>query len=226
MNPYVAYLPESAIESNSSELLSAFARDRGPVTAPPVPVDDIAEKHLRLTIDLTDLWARWQESDVFGALYADDDAIFIDERLDPVEQPEAEVSYRFALAHELGHWCQHRAYFYADTSQEWLSAESEQPSIVCHWSDADARIEYQADCFAAWLLMPTPLVHSAWNDRFGGARLPYLGRAGEPAWGSVVGEFASVFGVPPRVVRGRLADLGLLGCASESGDAFVRDSWL
>ena len=54
MSRLVPYLAEAAIERDSVALLTEYARARGVPIAPPVPIDDIVEKHLKLCIEFDD----------------------------------------------------------------------------------------------------------------------------------------------------------------------------
>ena len=77
---------------------------------PPVPIEDIIEKHLKLgsnSTTCTELFGVPRcpfliEPDILGAMYFDERRIVIDESLDPEENPSQEGRYRFTLAHEAG----------------------------------------------------------------------------------------------------------------------------
>jgi len=80
---------------------------------PPIPVEDIIEKHLKLRIEFDDMHARHNiprigrgKTDILGAIYGDG-SIFIDESLDPDENPSKEGRYRFTLG-EFQREVQHR----------------------------------------------------------------------------------------------------------------------
>lgn len=47
---YVPYLPEEPIERAAESLLSEFASRQDAPVQPPVPIEDIVEKHLRLSL--------------------------------------------------------------------------------------------------------------------------------------------------------------------------------
>ena len=116
VNITVPFLSENDIERAATSLLIEFGDLRkGGSIKPPVPVEKILEKHLKLTLDFDDLHKRLgiprsgEEPEVLGALWADGE-VFIDESLDPDKYPELESRYRFTLAHEIGHWCLHKDY--------------------------------------------------------------------------------------------------------------------
>ena len=54
MAKFVPYLAEKAIERNAEALLAEFAHARDVVIEPPIPIEDIVEKHLKLGIEFDD----------------------------------------------------------------------------------------------------------------------------------------------------------------------------
>ena len=170
----VPFLSEREIEHVATSLLVEFRdlRNEGRIK-PPVPVEQILEKHLKLRLDFDDLHERLcvprngEEPDVLGALWAESGEVFIDESLDPYEHPEREGRYRFTLAHEIGHWCLHKNYLTSPAQQGGdLFGYSKSPTVICRASEARARIERQADRFASSLLMPEIWVRILWRDLF------------------------------------------------------------
>src|SRR5262245_58910044 len=120
----VPFLSAKEIESAATTLLVEFGGlGNGGRLKPPVPVEQILEKHLKLTLDFDDLHEKLgvprdgEEPDVLGALWAESGQVFIDESLDPDEHPEQEGRYRFTLAHEIGHWCLHKDYLTSPAQQ-------------------------------------------------------------------------------------------------------------
>lgn len=55
MPRHVPYRATSEIERSAGRLLAEYAAQRGVRLAPPIPVDDIVEKHLKLTLEFDDL---------------------------------------------------------------------------------------------------------------------------------------------------------------------------
>ena len=91
----------------------------------------------------------------------------IDESLDPEENPSMEGRYRFTLAHEGGgHWRLHRHLYSTSAAQALLFDVPAAPSVVCRFSQAKERVEWQADFYASCLLMPRKLVYAAWYEMF------------------------------------------------------------
>jgi hypothetical protein len=51
----VPYLSEGAIERDSAALLAEYSQKRGVAIAPPIPIEDIVEKYLKLGIEFDDM---------------------------------------------------------------------------------------------------------------------------------------------------------------------------
>ena len=239
----VPYLQEEQIERDASALLAEYERARGVQIVRAVPIEDILEKHLKLRVEFDDMHqllgiprsGPGLEPDVLGAIMFDERRIVIDESLDPEENPTSEGRYRFTLAHEGGHWRLHRRLFAKDPAQASLSNDPALPSIVCRSSKAKEPIEWQADFYAACLLMPRRLVFAVWRERFGSLS-PFiyevnktnpafaprrsswvrLGSIFTPSPGHLIvfnqiaREFAQVFSVSFETMRIRLENLSLL----------------
>jgi Zn-dependent peptidase ImmA (M78 family) len=177
MTKFVPYLAEEQIEQDAMSLLAEYARIRGVSIEPPVPIEDIVEKHLKLGIEFDDTHRLFDvprsssglDPDILGAMFFDERRIVIDESLDPEENPSKEGRYRFTLAHEGGgHWRLHRRFFARSPAQTGLFEGPESPSrsVVCRTSQAKARVEWQADFYASCLLMPRKLVFATWDQAF------------------------------------------------------------
>jgi Zn-dependent peptidase ImmA (M78 family) len=242
----VPYLYEEQIERDAEALLADYQRARGIQIEPPVPIEDIVEKHLKLRVEFDDMHRLLgvprsgpeREPDVLGAILFNERRIVIDESLDPEEHPTKEGRYRFTLAHEGGgHWRLHRNLFTTDhPAQVSLFDEQAEPSIVCRSSNAKEPIEWQADFYAACLLMPRRLVRAIWRERFGSldpfiyeinktnpafaprrsswVQLGNVFKPEEPdhqiVFNRIAKEFAQVFSVSVESMRIRLENLGLL----------------
>lgn len=237
----VPFLAKETIERDALALLTEFERARGQLIEAPIPIEDIVEKHLKLGVEFDDMH-RWlgvprpdEAADVLGAICFTNRRVIIDESLVPEENPRIEGRYRFTLAHEAGgHWRLHRPYFPSDDGQYWLFDEPPPPSVVCRTSQAKAPIEWQAEFYAACLLMPRALLRAAWAEETGGAGAKILrprGRMEIPAdadeplatqlrtmWRRMdddgletyVRPIAQRFKVSPAAMRIRLEQLGLL----------------
>jgi hypothetical protein len=168
MIPRVPYIAQETIERDAEALLAQYAHAKGMKIRAPIPIDDIVEKHLKLRVEFNDLRrlfglpGGW-EPDIFGAIWLKSGEIVVDEILDPEERPSVEEPYRFTLAHEVGHWRLHRP----------LVQDTRRCIVVCRSSQANERVELQANLFASCLLMPRKLVMEAWPDKLGNDH-PYI----------------------------------------------------
>lgn len=159
----VPFLPKPHIENAAAALLAECAETIGAITAPPVPIDDIVERHLKLAIEIKDMRTLFAIGDVHGAIWMNDKIVGVDASLDPAVNPRKRGRYHFTLAHEAGHWRLHRQFYLDDISQGQLFGDDlRKPAYVCR-SSAKPPVEKQADMFAAELLMPRKFVFTAWN---------------------------------------------------------------
>jgi hypothetical protein len=155
---YIPYLSRTDIENAADALLIAWEGQSKVPAKPPIPVDKIVETYLDLDLEVLDLSLECASDDVFGAIWVDDLVIAVDRRLDPVVFPEREGRFHFTLAHEAGHWELHR--------RSYIRARN-RPTYICRTSQAKRPIEWQADFFAACLLMPRYLVRASWKEAWG-----------------------------------------------------------
>lgn len=169
----VPYMPDEVIERDAEALLDEFAFARGIDLCPPIPIEDIVEKHLKLRVEFDDLHRllgaprSGRDPDVFGAIWLESGRIVIDESLDPETWPEREGRYRFTLAHEGGgHWRLHRPLVRPTEGQNSFLIDDARPTIVCRSSQGKERVERQADFYASCLLMPRKMVFAAWDEAF------------------------------------------------------------
>ncbi len=169
MTKFVPYIAEEDIERDAAALLAEYAQARRIVIVPPIPIEYILEKHLKLGIEFDNTHSLFgvpstgTEPDILGAMFFNESRIVIDESLDPEEYPSKEGRYRFTLAHEGGgHWRLHRRQFTTNPGQSTLFAGPTPPSVICRSSQAKERVEWQADFYASCLLMPRKLVFAAW----------------------------------------------------------------
>jgi hypothetical protein len=225
------YLADAGIEASANTLLADYARRTKIDVRPPVPVEEILEHHLGLHLGFDDLRARPGVPDVLGALCIERAEVTVDQTLDPDEHPSALTRYRFTLGHEIGHGDLHRDLVLAQRLQADLFQTSSGPSIICRTSQRKELIEWQADAFAAALLMPRSEVGQHWQRLIGPERLEVSelrGRAGVFLAAALAGpsheprtqhdaliEFfirpmAKVFEVSPAAMRIRLEQLGFI----------------
>ena len=107
MSKPVPYLSDEAIERDAAALLAEYAQARGVTVKPPIPIEDIIEKHLKLRFEFDDTHKLFGiprdpecDADILGAIFFDEARIVIDESLDPEENSAMNGRYRFTLTHE------------------------------------------------------------------------------------------------------------------------------
>lgn len=165
MSSDVPYLRKEVIESEAALVLAEYGKEHGEVTTPPVPIDEIVELHLKLTLEIMDLQQIFGFGDVHGAIWFRSQRVGIDQSLDPDRNPAKRGRYHFTLAHEAGHWRLHRSLYLQRMDQPGLFADQElKPDYVCRSSEKKKPVEWQADQFAANLLMPRELVKQSWLE--------------------------------------------------------------
>ncbi len=228
MGIVVPRLSEAEIEAQAISVLERYASEVEPILRPPVPVDEIPERLLRLRLDFDDLRTMLGgSSDAIGAIWFERREIFIDQSLDPFEHPSKKGRYHFTIGHEIGHWVLHRRHVPNRESQLGLFAgEAPAPSILCRVSNQKEPVEWQADRFSSYLLMPRNLVLQAWREHHGTSPWQFdLQKYKASVYNGIVGgydevarkvmnhmasDFASIFGVSREAMRIRLEVLGLL----------------
>lgn len=233
----VPYLADKQIEREADLLLAEYCEEFEPISKPPVPIDEIADAHLQLKLEFRDLTPLFAFADVHGAIWFSEKRIGITPQLDPTTNPNRRGRYHFTLAHEVGHWRLHRSHYLGRRAERRLFADGmPEPDVVCRSSEKKKRVEWQANAFAACLLMPRKLIYAAWADFRGNDdpvllgdlrdQFPHLVLAGKLSIGgtcamseeeidnSVKEEFcrpfADTFQVSPEAMRYRLEDLKLI----------------
>jgi hypothetical protein len=147
MSSLVPYLTQKAIERDAAALLAEYEHERGATIIPPIPIEDIVEKHLKFGIEFDDTHKRFgvprtfdSKPDILGTIFGDG-RIVIDEGLDLEENPSKEGRYRFTLAHEGGHWRLHQHLIMPDASQRSFLDDAPEAPFICRSSQAKAREE-------------------------------------------------------------------------------------
>ena len=136
-------------------------------------MDEILEFGFGLSLSLDDIRAvlglpdTVAPGEVLGCTMLDNHEAFIDETLDPTEHPEQEGRYHFTIAHEIGHVLLHEPPLHHDAAQVSLFGEPLSSSVLCRRSGDHDPVGYQANGFAACLLMPRDMVIQAWKKHFG-----------------------------------------------------------
>ncbi|SFU60418.1 ImmA/IrrE family metallo-endopeptidase [Nitrosospira multiformis] len=180
MNKNVPFLTKEYIERDAATLLFEYEQARGVVIAPPVPIEDIVEKHQKISIEFDDTHRLFDvprsgaKPDILGAIFLNEPRIVIDESLDPEEYPAKEGQYRFTLGHEGGHWRLHRHLVDKNQGPSALFQREALPSFNFASSKTKTRMEWQADFYSSCLLMPPDLVLAAWNRKFPDGRPRFI----------------------------------------------------
>jgi Zn-dependent peptidase ImmA (M78 family) len=153
------------IEREADLLLKDYANEIGSKIEGAIPVEDIAQYHLCLRLEFADLYdvldlPRYGGApDILGAMFFEHSAILIDERLNPEVYPEQLGRYHFSLAHEVGHWRLHR-----EIMARRRGVNADQPAFICRQSQATTvPVEWQAETFASYLLLPRERVLKEWS---------------------------------------------------------------
>ncbi len=218
----VPFLTPQSIERSTLSLIAAYENSFGKIVSPPIPVEEIIECHLQLDFRFEDLKSSFGSDDVLGATWIAERKVRVDESLDPTVHPAKEGRYRFTLGHEAGHWELHRPVLEAHAGQGVLFASETPPPVVCRTSASKEPMEWQADTFAGYLLMPEEMVRRIWREVFGSTE-PYVAvaeiAARTAAWSlaedrtptvTIAREMAEVFKVSGQAMQIRLIGLGLI----------------
>lgn len=213
------FMKDQEFEDESALLLAEYGNKHGQVIAPPIPVDEMVELYMGLSLEFLDMQKLFGVGDVHGALWVNEKRVGIDQRLDPARSPAMLGRYHFTLAHEAGHWRLHRQLFQKKANQLSLLPENvERPEYICR-SDSTEPIEYQANRFASCLLMPREMVKRAWHEWRGGMDPIYLPDLREEVGTSgtddivlenAVRPLAATFQVSPEAMRIRVEEMRLL----------------
>ena len=147
------YLKSSAIESETIKLLDSFNSKNKINLSAPVPVFDIIE-FLGYDIDFRKDGI-YQDTDILGGTLIEEKTVQINENI-----ANHEGRMHFTAAHEIGHIVLHAPLFKKvnniDLDQKIISRKNEGFE-----GDKKQPEEWQADKFAAFLLMPSSLIKKA-----------------------------------------------------------------
>ena len=222
----VPWVSDKAIEAEANAILQRYAKECEPILRPPIPVDEIPERLLRVSLDFDDLGRLLGRTDAIGATWFEKREIFIDQSLDPKEHPGKYGRYRFTVGHEIGHWVLHLRHVPDRANQSSLFGEQEwEPSVICRDGDG-VPAEVQANRFASYLLMPRAFVLAAWCEHDNDSAWVFDAQKYEAAlvngftdsydamarmmMNNIASMFAPAFHVSVEAMRIRLENLGLL----------------
>jgi hypothetical protein len=208
-------LPAREIERAAEELLQQYAQARGQPVEGAVDVDFVIEQVLGLDLAVVDLRGLLGNPAVLGATVVDQRRIYVDQSLEPLPG-----RFAFTLAHEVGHWQLHRPYLSGAAPVHGSTLYDVEALGQLPLRAKKPTVEWQADQFAACLLMPARLVRAAVHRAFDGRLPAWEGvearlRAGEvdPRFIEVAAQVLAAGGfvnVSNTAMRIRLMDLGLV----------------
>lgn len=155
----VPWLSRAGIASIAEDTLEGYESVIGDTVSPPIPVEDIIERFLNLQIGFIDFKKAYNLDGILGATYVNNRLICTDKSL---LDDRAEGRLNFTFAHEAGHWILHRKL--VGISEV---VRDDKPAILCRKKDAKKPIEWQADYFAACLLMPEKWIRRAFEKSVG-----------------------------------------------------------
>jgi Zn-dependent peptidase ImmA (M78 family) len=161
----VPWLSKEEIARRAREASAAYAAMTGAPVVPPVPVEDMVERFFGLNLAYEDLEETLGIDDVLGATYVESRRIVVNSRL---LEEGSEGRLVFTCAHETGHWVLHRHL----VSEAARSGET-RDAVVCRAADACEPLEWQADYFAACLLMPCEETEKAFSKVFPDGRVVF-----------------------------------------------------
>ena len=153
------YLNNSTIEKESAKLLESFCRDKEQKIAAPVPVFDIIE-YLGYDVDFRKDGI-YEDKNLLGGTLIDQKTIEINENL-----IDHEGRMHFTAAHEVGHIVLHVP-FYNEKHGKDISEDKIISRKDCGFEGTKKEPEeWQADKFAAYLLMPSALIKKAFYNNY------------------------------------------------------------
>lgn len=196
MRKPVHFIPADVLERRSAELLARHATRFGPIERFPVPIEQIVEGTLGLVISWEDLPSSGGLA--LGAVRPALRTVALNDLARDYfrEFPGSEA---FTFAHEAGHWVLHIDEGLVGQPTLGLTVASSE-DVICHRAAEGPRppAEWQADTFAASLLIPRDLLAQALRDAEHFQNWPTLIR------------LATHIGVSITALRIRLEQVGLL----------------
>ncbi|RMH00001.1 MAG: ImmA/IrrE family metallo-endopeptidase [Deltaproteobacteria bacterium] len=170
----VPYLKHSELDHAAAELLRKYSEWKGSPARPPIDVDEIVEGYLGLDFEVANLREYLGMPDVLGATWLEDGVVRVDESLEGKDG-----RFAFTVAHEIGHWVLHRPVIEMEkVTLPLFSSKPDaepKPAIVCRAQARKQPAEWQADQFAARVLMPASDVRAVAHALHGDGPLELAG---------------------------------------------------
>lgn len=155
----IPWLPKKEIHKKAEHVITDYESNTGTQVVPPIPIDDIIERGMDLKRGCIEFEDNMIGSEILGATYVKQRLLCVNIKL---LQNQCEGRLNFTWAHEVGHWVLHRQLVVPETPTDSAGGE-----ILCRTKDSKKPMEWQADYFAACLLMPDKFVHRAFQEAFG-----------------------------------------------------------
>ncbi|MGD2272826.1 MAG: ImmA/IrrE family metallo-endopeptidase [Desulfobacterales bacterium] len=153
------WLPKKRIHKKAEGVITDYESKTGNQVAPPIPIEDIIESGLNLKRGCIEFEDDTMGGDILGATFVRERMVCVNAKL---LQSRHEGRLNFTWAHEAGHWVLHRQFIVLEKR-----SDSAGGKILCRTRDIKKPMEWQADYFAACLLMPDAFVHRAFQEVFG-----------------------------------------------------------
>jgi Zn-dependent peptidase ImmA (M78 family) len=188
----IPWMPRKDIEDRAYALIKKYSQERAPIKSPPIPVENIVERLMEYQ-----LCYEYLEKDILGQLCIEKKQVVVNKRA-------ADVRFTFTCAHEIGHWELHKDFLEANERQISLF---DMPTIICR-RNRKGKEEWQADCFAASLLMPSMMFSQKYLqtlDNYG----VHNESLDDFLYTQLVSDLAKIFDVSKQSVKIRIDNLGL-----------------
>lgn len=155
-----SYVTDADLERRAAELLTRYEGQEGPIVRPPVPIDLIIELVLDIEIDWAPIAVPSEGERVLAAIELTPTRrrILMNER-ERQHFSQFFGTAAYSKAHEVGH-----AILHLQTPGLQPALWGAATQVLCR-SDQRNSQEIQAERFAAYLLMPEPLVRATAGDR-------------------------------------------------------------
>jgi Zn-dependent peptidase ImmA (M78 family) len=155
----IPWLSKKKINKKAEGVITAYELNVGLKVEPPIPIEDIIERGLNLKRGCLEFKDNMIYSDILGATYVKQRLLCVNKKL---LKNKFEGRLNFTWAHEAGHWVLHRQFVVLEKPSDPAGGK-----ILCRTKDSKKPMEWQADYFAACLLMPYKFVHRAFEEAFG-----------------------------------------------------------
>jgi IrrE N-terminal-like domain len=152
----IPFIKEAEIEAQANALLNRTSLS----VNTSIPIEEILECHMKLVLEPFDdaLFPEQAHDQVLGYTDLRSNIVGVHESIIPRSDDDPNIGrYNFTLAHEIGHHILHKDYILQHDLQ--LNCFEERQNAVMHKSSQKkSSHEWQADCFASYLLMPKFLI--------------------------------------------------------------------